>query len=204
MSDVTKMTDAELADAVDEMFNSPDFDRIKFEVSRRLREYAAKLAEAERERDDWREASHKNGEAMSGYQARAIVAEEKLNTAAAERERLRHAIMQASDECNTARFHTQADTHPTVLHALRFVGGMYSDLKLSPPAALTTQPAEAQPDLLWSFNCRAERMDGGKYLVTITGERSGTVRTRIGYHPLWELIRLLATGDNLAEKGGGA
>ena len=44
MSDVTKMTDAELAAAVEEMFNSPDFDRIKFEAARRLREYAAKLA----------------------------------------------------------------------------------------------------------------------------------------------------------------
>lgn len=51
MKDAALMTDEQLAAAVDEMFNSPDFDRIKFEAARRLREYAAKLAEVERERD---------------------------------------------------------------------------------------------------------------------------------------------------------
>jgi len=50
------MTNEQLAAAVEEMFNSPDFDRIKFEAARRLREYAAKLAEVEREREGAREA----------------------------------------------------------------------------------------------------------------------------------------------------
>lgn len=34
------MTNEQLAAAVEEMFNSPDFDRIKFEAARRLREHA--------------------------------------------------------------------------------------------------------------------------------------------------------------------
>lgn len=40
MTDPQTMSNEELAAAVDEMFNSPDFDRIKFEAARRLREHA--------------------------------------------------------------------------------------------------------------------------------------------------------------------
>lgn len=46
----------------------------------------ARVAELERERDEWKWASAKNGDAMIGYQTRAIVAESRLT---AEVERLR-------------------------------------------------------------------------------------------------------------------
>ena len=39
---------------------------------------SARLREAERERDEWKLASSKNGDAMIGYQSRAIVAEQRL------------------------------------------------------------------------------------------------------------------------------
>lgn len=50
MTDPQTMSNEELAAAVDEMFNSPDFDRIKFEVSRRLRgpDYKAEVMVARR------------------------------------------------------------------------------------------------------------------------------------------------------------
>lgn len=44
------------------------------------------VAEAKRERDEWKLASSKNGNEMSGYQSRAIVAESRLESAKAERD----------------------------------------------------------------------------------------------------------------------
>ena len=47
---------------------------------------SARLREAERQRDEWKWASEKNGDAMSGYQSRAIVAEQRLEGAKRERD----------------------------------------------------------------------------------------------------------------------
>ena len=47
---------------------------------------SARLREAERQRDEWKLASSKNGDAMSGYQIRAIVAEQRLEGAKRERD----------------------------------------------------------------------------------------------------------------------
>jgi len=43
---------------------------------------------------------------------------------------------------------------------------------------------------LWDFRVQAGRLPNGRYRVTITSA-SGTVLTSEGYHPLWELIRML-------------
>lgn len=72
-------------------------------------------------------------------------------------------------------------------------------------AALSPAPAPAPASrVLWAFNCRAERMDDGHYRVTLTGSQSKTVRTRTGYHPMWELIRLLAEEPAPSPDAGGA
>lgn len=47
-------------------------------------------------------------------------------------------------------------------------------------------------DRLWDFQCVAVRLASGRFRVTIT-TRSGEVRTREGYHPLHELIRLIGS-----------
>lgn len=57
------------------------------------------------------------------------------------------------------------------------------------PASCPTCP----PDLLWDFHCTAKRLPLGYYEVAIEGLNTGERRTSIGYHPLWELIRLLGT-----------
>lgn len=44
---------------------------------------------------------------------------------------------------------------------------------------------------LWDFTCRAERLENGYYRVTLTGNVTGERRESVGYHPLWELIRLI-------------
>ena len=50
---------------------------------------------------------------------------------------------------------------------------------------------------LWRFTVEADRLQSGKYVVTVR-TRSGRVVVRNGYHPLWELIRILA-GKSLCE-----
>jgi hypothetical protein len=44
---------------------------------------------------------------------------------------------------------------------------------------------------LWDFSVQAELRDDGQYRVVIVGNRTGERRESVGYHPLWELIRLL-------------
>lgn len=56
--------------------------------------------------------------------------------------------------------------------------------------AIVSQDCES---LLWDFRCRAVRLPSGYYRVTIVGTQTGTTRIRVGYHPLWELIRLIGT-----------
>jgi len=44
--------------------------------------------------------------------------------------------------------------------------------------------------ILWDFHCRAEKLPDGYYRVRLTTP-SGRLVDRIGYHPLWELIRAI-------------
>lgn len=66
---------------------------------------SARLREAERERDEWKLASSKNGDAMSGYQSRAIVAEQQLEGAKRERDA---ALAKLSAIENAIRFRSDA------------------------------------------------------------------------------------------------
>lgn len=73
MSDVTKMPDAELAAELKTFADTAEFcgkinhatwERL-VEAARRLREYAAKLAEVERERDVWKSKAEHRGRCAS-------------------------------------------------------------------------------------------------------------------------------------------
>jgi len=46
-------------------------------------------------------------------------------------------------------------------------------------------------DLLWDFRVEAWR-EGNRWRVRLTGTQTGEVRERAGFHPLWELIRLIS------------
>lgn len=50
---------------------------------------------------------------------------------------------------------------------------------------------------LWSFHCSAERLPSGDYRVCIVSD-SGVRRESVGYHALWELIRLIGKDDHEA------
>ena len=45
---------------------------------------------------------------------------------------------------------------------------------------------------LWDFHCTAERLPDGRYRVRVSSA-SGKHIERTGFHPLWELIRILGT-----------
>lgn len=46
---------------------------------------------------------------------------------------------------------------------------------------------------LWRFTVDVDRLPDGRYRVEVRS-RSGRVIVRNGYHPLWELIRILGNG----------
>lgn len=52
---------------------------------------------------------------------------------------------------------------------------------------------------LWDFTCTAERLESGQFRVVVTGTTTGERREGVGWHPLWELIRLLG-GKGAAQK----
>ena len=54
---------------------------------------------------------------------------------------------------------------------------------------------------LWDFTVRADKRDDGRYRVVIIGNRTGERRESVGYHPRWELIRLLGKTAALRAKG---
>ena len=66
-------------------------------------------------------------------------------------------------------------------------------------------PVETPNGVFWNFRVQAVKRSDGKFHVRIVGNITGEVRERVGYHPLWELIRLI--GDRQAarefvERGG--
>ncbi len=50
---------------------------------------------------------------------------------------------------------------------------------------------------LWRFRCEADRLANGRYRVVIVSE-SGKRIERVGYHPLWELIRAIGKQESNA------
>lgn len=48
----------------------------------------------------------------------------------------------------------------------------------------------SKPIPLWRFRCEADQLPDGQYRVEIVSDKGKRI-TRIGYHPLWELIRAL-------------
>lgn len=54
--------------------------------------------------------------------------------------------------------------------------------------------------MIWNFNVTAERLDDGRYRVVATGTETGRRIERVGYHPLWELIRIIGSLRKLNEE----
>jgi hypothetical protein len=52
-------------------------------------------------------------------------------------------------------------------------------------------------ELLWHFSCRATKLPDGRYRVTAKPFSSDMPITRIGVHPLWELIRILGQCEDI-------
>ena len=56
---------------------------------------------------------------------------------------------------------------------------------------------------LWRFRCEADELPNGTYRVRLVSD-TGIVRERVGYHPLWELIRMLGERGQESDERLGA
>lgn len=57
--------------------------------------------------------------------------------------------------------------------------------------------------LWWDFSVRAALLPDGRFRVRVRGRKSGAEYERIGYHPLWELIRIVGSLAKSGPKGIG-